>query len=340
MLALQRLHQARTAQRLRIQALSGQEENREIGGVRGGEVLFADRARLQPQARLQRARRGLGRCGVGAVLRIEQALVVLTRELRVDRQPHRRAALAAAGQAQRELHARAAARHGLDIGGVLRRREDLLQQGGELHLAVQAARLDVAEHPAERADVARQALHLAQALVHLLQALGHLAEALAQALLQRGVQLLVDGRAHLLELAVVAVLQRLQPRLDRRAQLGQALVGALRHPLQQLVLGARGLAALRQQQLLQAGEVAARGLGLAPELVAQLALQALETRVDLLGRRGRAPIAVAPQQHGQVQQRQRGQRRQGDPGRVDGTAHPGRFSAAPAGSPAWAAWRP
>jgi hypothetical protein len=36
--------------------------------------------------------------------------------------------------------------------------------------------------------------------VHLLQALGHLPEALAQALLERGVQLLVHGGAHLLEL--------------------------------------------------------------------------------------------------------------------------------------------
>jgi hypothetical protein len=44
--------------------------------------------------------------------------------------------------------------------------------------------------------------------VHLLQPVGHLLEAFAQALLQRGVQLLVDGGAHLLELLLVALLQR------------------------------------------------------------------------------------------------------------------------------------
>jgi hypothetical protein len=54
----------------------------------------------------------------------------------------------------------------------------------------------------------RQRLHLAQALVHLLQPVGHLLEAFAQALLQRGVQLLVDRAAHFFQLGRVAWHQR------------------------------------------------------------------------------------------------------------------------------------
>ncbi len=53
----------------------------------------------------------------------------------------------------------------------------------------------------------RQRLHLAQALVHLLEPVGHLLEALAQPRLQRALQLLVDGLAHLVELGGVGLLQ-------------------------------------------------------------------------------------------------------------------------------------
>jgi hypothetical protein len=51
---------------------------------------------------------------------------------------------------------------------------------------------------------ARQGLHLAQALVHLLQPVADQLEAFAQALLQRGVQLLVDGARISSSLAVLS----------------------------------------------------------------------------------------------------------------------------------------
>ena len=81
-------------------------------------------------------------------------------------------------------------------------------------------------HVARTKHVARQPLHLPQALVHLVEPVGHLLEALAQALLERGVQLLVDRHAHLLELLLVAFLQRVEPSLDGAAHLGKSpLVG-------------------------------------------------------------------------------------------------------------------
>ena len=58
--------------------------------------------------------------------------------------------------------------------------------------------------------------------MHLLQPLGDLLEALAEAGLQGGLQLLVDGGAHLIELGGVAGLQLGQLRLERLAHLGHA----------------------------------------------------------------------------------------------------------------------
>src|SRR5215207_6822030 len=98
--------------------------------------------------------------------RIVRALVVVARELAVDGQPERLAVVAAAGKADRELDPRAAAGDGLDVRRVLPGREHLLEQRRELHLAEDAAGLDVAEHAAERTDVLGEQLHLAEAAVH------------------------------------------------------------------------------------------------------------------------------------------------------------------------------
>ena len=67
------------------------------------------------------------------------------------------------------------------------------------------------------------------------------AEALAEALLERRVQLLVDGRADLLELLLVVGLDRVQPRLDGRLDLGHALVVGAHERLQLLAQGIREL---------------------------------------------------------------------------------------------------
>ena len=62
--------------------------------------------------------------------------------------------------------------------------------------------------------------------MYLLQALGHLLEALAQTGLQRRMELLVHGLAHLLQLLLVVDLQRLQTCLHRQSHIVQAaLVG-------------------------------------------------------------------------------------------------------------------
>ena len=220
--ALQAVHQARPPQHFGVQAFDRQEQDGEVGGVRRAEVALADGLGFGADARLQRARRDVGRGGVGAVLRVEQALVVVARELGIDRQPDRRAVVAAARKPDREVHPLVAARLGFDLLGVLLGRQHLLEQGLELHFAEHAARLDVGQHALQVAHALRQRLHFAQALVHLLQPVGHLLETLAQPRLQRGLQFFVDGLAHLVELGGVGLLQQGQLRLQRAAHFGHA----------------------------------------------------------------------------------------------------------------------
>ena len=53
--------------------------------------------------------------------------------------------------------------------------------------------------------------------MHLLEPLGDLLERSAEALLERRLQFLVDGRAHLLELVRVLLAQHVEPLFERRA---------------------------------------------------------------------------------------------------------------------------
>ncbi len=161
------------------------------------DVLVADALGLLLDAHLHRLTRGLDLLHVGPVLRIHQALVVLHRELGIDRQPDRRA-LVLARQLDGKLHEVAATWYGANVFGVLVWCQDLLDDGTKLHLAPRAARLDVGQNALKVTHTGGQGLHLAQPTMHLLQSLRDLLERLAQALLQCGVELLVHGLAHLL----------------------------------------------------------------------------------------------------------------------------------------------
>ena len=99
------------AQHLGVQAFGRQEQDREVGGVRRRDVLVADRPAPRRAGASRAPRRAASAAGASArSMRVLQALVVVERELGVDRQPARRAVVAAAGQADRELDALVAAR--------------------------------------------------------------------------------------------------------------------------------------------------------------------------------------------------------------------------------------
>ncbi len=224
-LALQRLHQARSAQRLGIQALGGQEQNAEIAGVRRGNVFALDGLGLVAQTEFKRLGGGLGGRFVSLLLRVEQALIVFAGEFGVDRQPDR--AFALARQANGVFHPGVAAGHGFHIDAVLLGGEHLLDQAGKLNFAEHPARFHIGEHPLQIAHALRQGLHFAQATVHQFQPLGDLLEALAQPLLQCGVEFFVHGGAHLFEFFLIVGLQLAQAQFHRAAHFVQVLVGGL-----------------------------------------------------------------------------------------------------------------
>jgi hypothetical protein len=77
-------------------------------------------------------------------LGIEQSLVVFTRKLGVDGQPHGCAVITSTGQLDGKVHPLVAARFGFHLLAVLLDGQHLLQQGLELHLAKNATGFHVA----------------------------------------------------------------------------------------------------------------------------------------------------------------------------------------------------
>ena len=183
--------------------------------VRGGrEVLVVDVPGARLDADLERPRGRLDRLGVAALRGLDEPLVVLHRELRVDGEEHLPLAVLRPGQPHRELHPLAALPARRGVRDVLLRREHLLEERAELHLAPCPARLHVREDLLEVADAGREGLHLAEPALHRLEPLRHELERVAEPLLERALELLVHRLAHLLEAARVLLLQ--PPRAARR----------------------------------------------------------------------------------------------------------------------------
>ena len=268
MLALQAVDQPRPAQGFGIQPLGRQIEDGKVGGVRRLHVFFADFLRFLAQSGFERLGRALDEQRFGAFLRVQQTLVVLERELGVDRQPHgRRIATSslAPRQADREFDTLIRPRTGGHVMRVLLGSQHLFEQRLELDFAPGAARLDVAKHALEVAHPGGKILHLAQSFVHLLEAFADQLERFAQALFERRVQLFVDRLAHFLQTIGIVGLDRAEACLNRQAQLFETLVVALRQPGQLL---REGLELLRLQ-LRQPGDLGRERLA---EPVERLAL--------------------------------------------------------------------
>ena len=256
------------AQRLGVQALGRHEQDREVGGVR--------RARCTSRGCVRASCRR----------RVSMRLARPPRRRRGRRAPARRAGARSprAETCSRSAATAARRRRAGRAGGSRTRRARCCPARSRRWCAYCSGVNTCSSRPAsctspnmprvftlvstrlQRADVARQRLHLAQALVHLLEPVGHLLEAFAQALLERRLQLLVDGGAHLLELLLVAFLQRCEPLLDRRAHLRQAplvaigeraqlFVQRVAKALQRCVLRIARRLRLRRERLLQRAQL-------------------------------------------------------------------------------------
>ena len=137
-------------------------------------------------------------------------------ELGVDGQ-QRLAGLA--GEADGELDDLLRAFLDLGVADELAGGEHLFEQHAKLDLGEAAAGLDVGEDAAEVVDAVGELGHLAEAGVDLVELVGDLAEGLGEPRLQRGVELLVDGLAHLFELFGVVFVQLGEAFFDGGAEL-------------------------------------------------------------------------------------------------------------------------
>ena len=196
-LALQAFRETRPAQDLGVEALGREEEDPEIGRVRRVDVLLLDLARLVAHLFFERLRSELDRLGIGALGRVDEALVVLLGELGVDRQPDLALAGVAAGELDRELDALGAVRIGRDVATELVWSQHLLEQIAQLHFTPAAARRYCSRPSSNRRRPWRG--FASPRPLCLLESFTDQFERFTKALLERGVQLLVDGGAHLFE---------------------------------------------------------------------------------------------------------------------------------------------
>ena len=223
--AAQGLDQAGAVHDLGIEPLERQEHDAEVRGRGHAQVLVADVLGLALDHHVERLARGGHGVGVARILSLEQMLVCVARELGVDGQQDRVALLD--GQFDGELDALRGARLGHDVLEVLVGREDVGEDRAQLHLAQDAARLDVAEHALEVAHARRDGLHVAEPLVHGLELIAHLLERAGQTVVERTGQLLVHRGAHLIELVAVVLADGAELRIDGLAHLVQTMLDAL-----------------------------------------------------------------------------------------------------------------
>jgi hypothetical protein len=210
-----------------------EEEDREVGGVRRIQVLVVDVAGARrgrgPRARAPRPRpprRPRAR-------RLDQPLVVLLRELRVDRQPDASGGVLARAAGSRTPRARRSLFRVATLVSYCSGASSLLQQAPSC-TSPQVPRVFTFVRTRFRSPTpAGERLHLAQAALHLLEPLADGPERLAQPRLERPLQLLVHRLAHLLQLGALSSwipsqasstgpAQRLQPPLVRLGQRGRA----------------------------------------------------------------------------------------------------------------------
>lgn len=114
-----------------------------------------------------------------------------------------------------------------DLGGVLLRRQNFLQNCPQLYFSQNAAGLDVGQHLFQVAYAHRQRLHFAKPLIDLLQPAADQLKGLSDLLVQGLCQFLVDGGLDLCQTVLLLCLHAVQICCNGRANLLHALcIGA------------------------------------------------------------------------------------------------------------------
>ena len=250
--AVEALDQAGDAGGLDVEAVGGQVHDREIDRDRRHDVFLADLAGVSAQADLQATPGCAFAVGIAGLGGEQQPIVILDRELRIQRQQ------GAVGAAHRhddgELDDLVAALDQLAVRLPATLREHVLQQRAQMHLAPGAALLDVGEDALEVADLRRDGLDVGHRLLHLAELVDHALEAAGHLLLDRRRQRFADGvldrseplRRLLAHLAQLGLQQRASIALiadhdggQRRQRPGQRPLAAGHQPARRLRIGPR-----------------------------------------------------------------------------------------------------
>ena len=181
------------------------------------------------EERVERAPARLDRGDVRALDRLLQALPVLERELGVDRQPAGRAVVAAARESARRTRrarcCRAASRRSSRTAPASAGRTS----SASSCTSPQAPRVLTLVSTRLRSPTPTASVCISpRPWCTCSSRVGHLLERRAEPLVQRRLQLLVDGHPHLLELRGVLDAQRVEPLLDVQPDRLELLVVALR----------------------------------------------------------------------------------------------------------------
>ena len=158
---------------------------------------------------------------------VQKSFIIISRKLGVNGQPNGFTGFPATGKFDGKVHPLVASWASLDLFGILLLGQDLFEQRLKLGLTKNASRLHIGEDTLQIPHTFGQGLHVPKTLVDLVEPVCNLFETLRKPELQGGLQLLIHGLSHLIELGCVVELELLELMVQSGADLGHAFRIAL-----------------------------------------------------------------------------------------------------------------
>jgi hypothetical protein len=209
--------QAGAADDFSVEAFGGQEHDGVGHGGGGIDVFVADELALRADGAFEGFAGSGDFIGCAALVDVFESLPVFAGEFGVDGEED--AGTVAVGELEGVFDGFGGAGFDAGVLEVLLGGEHLFELLAEEELTDAAAGLDVGEDFFEVADAGGQFLHLAEAFLDCAEVGGDLAEGFCEAGLEGGVELFVDGLAHLFELGGVGFVEFVEAVFDGGAEL-------------------------------------------------------------------------------------------------------------------------
>ena len=199
---------------LRIESLKRQKHNAEIRSIRWFDVLRVNILRFRLDNPFKVFRRFFDCCRIAKLVCIHKPAVGIRREFGIDRKPYR--AFVIAGEFDRKLHSVGTCGFRNYILCVLLRRKNLLKNCTELHLTENSSCLYIGKNFLEISHADCKILHLAETFIYLFQSIVYKFKRLRDSLIERFLQLFINGFSHFFELSVVFQCHLRKTRIDVR----------------------------------------------------------------------------------------------------------------------------